>query len=256
MTSSLPVLRALRGYVFTLCSLLFALCLQPGCNTPTPPPPVPQEPLRLAIAPRPLRTSGSAPYGNEYTIEAVVCTNGRPTWPDPDFPPIPKRVHLQLSTDGGSNYTRYLAYGIPVNPADYSISYTYSLPWFDESLITERARIRITDLEGKQLGHSLIDFTIAGLFWHSPAAGTVLTHGTQIELEWVQAGVGSSATLGWITPSEEHTVIATITNLVAGTNNVIWTVTGVPYPRAQIKLVLQSSSCATNWGMTGVLVSQ
>ena len=247
----LPARRSL-GVVGCLFAAI-AICLQVGCNTPTPPPPVPQEPMQLTVAPRPMLTSGSAPYGNEYTISAVVHTNGRP-WPDPALP-VPRRVHLQLSTDGGSNYTRTLAYGIPT-AADGSVSYTYSLPWWDESLVTERARLRITDLEGTQIGHSLSDFTIAGLFWHTPAAGSVLTHGTQIELEWVQAGCGSSATLGWITPSEPHTVITTITNLVAGTNNLIWTVTGVPYPREEIKLVLQSTLCGTNWAATGVLSSE
>jgi hypothetical protein len=76
--------------------------------------------------------------------------------------PIPKRVHLQLSTDGGSNYTQYLAYGLPVT--NNAVSYTYSMPWWDESIITERARIRLTDMEGEQMGASMNDFTIAGLF--------------------------------------------------------------------------------------------
>lgn len=235
--------------VSSLLCCMVALLLS-GCN---PPAARPQEPFKLSMAPR--KMLRSAPYGNEYTIEAVVHTNGRPTWPDPTFPPIPKRVHLQLSVDGGSNYTRFLAYGVPT-ASDGSVSYTYSLPWWDETFITERARIRITNLEGEQLGHSLSDFTIAGLFWHAPAAGTVLTHGTQIELEWVEAGCGASVTLGWITPAEPHTVIATITNAVPGTNNLIWTVTGVPYPRDQIKLVLQSSLCGTNWAATGVLSSE
>jgi hypothetical protein len=168
--------------------------------------------------------------------------------------PIPKRVHLQLSTDGGSNYTQYLAYGLPVT--NNAVSYTYSMPWWDESIITERARIRLTDMEGEQMGASMNDFTIAGLFWHHPAAGDVLTHGANVELEWVQAGAGSSGNLGWLTPTEEFSVITTFTNLVVGTNIINWRVTGVPYPRSQIKLAMQSVSDPIVWAATGVLSSQ
>ena len=145
-----------------------------GCNTPTPPA---RDPFRVGIAPRPLLTA-TAP-GNEYDIVIEAVTN-RPDWPacDQFGVPIPKRVHVQLSTDGGTNYTRNIAYGVPViahgDPiTNRSVNYTYSLPWWDETLITESAKIRVTDLEGEEMGRSAETFMIAGLFWHAPASGAV-----------------------------------------------------------------------------------
>lgn len=223
---------------------LSLVCLVVGCQVA----PRQVEPMfRTTIAPRPVLTSSSF-AGNEYDIVAVVSTN-RPDWPIT----IPKRVHLQLSTDGGSNYNRYLAYGLPVTNG--AVSYRYSMPWWDESLLTEHARIRLTDMEGNRLGASLNNFTIAGVFWHTPAAGNVLVLGANVELEWIQSGVGNAAELGFITPTEPYTPITTLTNLVAGTNRVVWKVTSGVCPRAQIKLVLTSVSSPTIWGATGILSS-
>jgi hypothetical protein len=175
--------------------------------------------------------------------------------------PIPKRIHIQLSVDGGSNYTKTIAYGVPViaygDPVtNRSVSYTYSLPWWDETLITERAMIRVTDLEGEQMGRSIETFTIAGLFFHLPVANDVITHGTYIDLEWVQAGAGDSAELGYITPTVPFTPIATLTNLVVGTNMVNWHVSGLPYPEEQLRLVLRSVSDPKVWGWTGVVTTE
>lgn len=230
--------------------ILLGTLIVAGCQV-NPPRPL-QSPFVPTVNPRPMAAKSSA-SGNEYDIVAVAATN-RPDWPSCQYAPIPKRVHIQLSTDGGSNYTRYLAYGVPV--VDGVVSYRYSMPWWDESIITEHARVRLTDMAGEQMGASMNEFTIAGLFWHRPASGDILTHGANLELEWVQAGAGDSVNLGWLTPTEEFTVITTFTNVVAGTNIINWRVTGVPYPRSQIKLVIQSVSHPICWGETGVLSSQ
>jgi hypothetical protein len=239
-----------------LCAMLSALCLLPGCKTPTP---APQPLMRVAVQPRPMLTA-TAP-GNEYEIVVSAITN-RPDWPacDQFGLPIPKRVHIQLSVDGGSNYTKTIAYGVPVvasgDPVtNRSVSYTYSLPWWDETFISERAMIRVTDLEVEQMGRSEM-FTIAGLFWHSPPSGAVLTHGANVELEWVQAGVGDSAELGYITPTAAFTPTDTLTNLVVGTNIINWRVSGLPYPEEQLRLVLRSVSDPKVWGWTGVVTTE
>lgn len=215
--------------------------------------------MRVALQPRPMVTA-TAP-GNEYEITVEAITN-RSDWPacDQFSVPIPKRVHIRLSVDGGSNYATTIAYGVPVissgDPVtNRSVAYTYSIPWWDETLITERAMLRVTDLEGTEMGRSEV-FTIAGLFWHLPVAGDAITHGTYIDLEWVQAGAGDSAELGYITPTVAFTPIVTLSNLVVGTNTINWHVSGLPYPEEQLRLVLRSVSDPKVWGWTGVVSTQ
>lgn len=239
-----------------LLTILAALaCIIPACHTPS----APRSPFSVGVSPRPLSTSSV--QGNEYEIEVAANTN-RPDWPTCNVgPAIPRRVHIQLSTDGGTTFGRYIAYGVPVishgSPVtNRSVSYTYSIPWWDESLITESAVLRVTDLEGEEMGRSIEPFTIAGLFWHSPAAGSTLTHGTLVDLEWVQSGVGSTAELGWLTPSNDFTVVAVVSNLVPGVNQLTWSMSGVPYPRPQIKLALRSVSDPKVHGQTGSLATE
>jgi hypothetical protein len=214
--------------------------------------------MRVALLQRPMLTA-SAP-GNEYEIAVEAQTN-RSDWPLCDLQPLPKRVHIQLSTDGGTNFSRYLAYGVPVVSygapvTNRAVYYTYSLPWWDESIITERAMLRVTDLEGEEMGRTRETFTIAGLFWHNPADGAVLTANTYIDLEWVQSGAGDAAELGWLTPTNSFTVITTLSNLVAGVNQYTWKVSGLPKPCAQIKLALRSVSDPRVHGQTGILSSE
>jgi hypothetical protein len=195
----------------------------------------------------------SAPAGNEYEVVVAALTN-RTDWPTCEYAPIPRRVHLQLSVDGGSNYTRYIAYGLPVT--NCAASCVYSLPWWDETIITERAVVRVTDLEGEQIGRSIEPFTIAGIFIHTPVAGETITHGSYIDLEWVQAGAGDSVQIGYITPTVGFTPVATFTSRVVGTNSLTWQVTGLPYPEEQLRLVLRSVSDPLVWGASGVLEIQ
>lgn len=244
------------------CSFCLAGLLIAGCQTPTPPAPPVQQPMRVGIAPRPLRTAGATAAGNEYEIVMEVSTN-RPDWPacDQYGEPVPKRVHMFLSTDGGSNLTRNIAFGIPMmsygDPiTNRSVSYTYALPWWDESIISEHARIVVTDLDGNRLTCSSGDFTIAGLFWHTPIEGETLTHNTYVELEWVQAGAGDSAEFGYITPTNEFTVISVLSNLVAGVNSYTWHVSGVPYPVSELRLVVRSVSDPIVWGASGTVSTE
>jgi hypothetical protein len=195
--------------------------------------------------------TSSAFAGNEYTIIVAAVTN-RPDWPECDeYGEIPRRVHIELSLDGGETFPRKIAYGVPV--ITNTIQYTYSLPWWDSSLITESAIIRVTDLEGEGLGRSSSQFTIAGVFWTTPAALSTLTHGSYVDLSWTQAGVGPSAELGYITPSSGFTSVATFSNLVAGANSLSWQVSGLPYPEEQIRLVLRSVSDPLVWGASAIL---
>lgn len=228
----------------------FFLCF--SCKSPEPQP-IHRDGFNLTIQPRPLKAGTAAP-GNEYTIIAAVATN-RPDWPAcTNEPVIPRRVHLEFSADGGSTYGKKIAYGVPVTTG--IVEYTWSLPWWDDSILTEQGKIRVTNLEGEVMGASWGTFTIAGIIWKEPVAGTILTHGENVDLQWVQAGAGASSQFGYITPTVPFTVVTTFSNCVVGTNNVNWRVTGLPYPSAQLKLVLRSVADPLVYGQTGIVATE
>ncbi len=206
----------------------------------------PAKPFKVTVAPKPVLGTSSF-QGNTYTITGYACgiTNGLPAdlvWP--------KRVHIDLSVDGGSNYTRRIGYGVPSDGT--WVNYEYSLPWWDRTLLTENAKLRMTNLEGTTLGTSFI-FTIAGIGVTSPAQGDVITPGTFIDLTWYQYGAGSEVEMGYITPSNETWApFMTWSNCVAGVNTVSWQVT-LPSGLSQAKLVLRSVLHPANIGYSGVI---
>lgn len=225
-------------------TLLFAALFLFSCKTPAPPV---RHLAKVGVCPQPLLTS-SASGGNNYLITASVYTQAI------GHIPIPMRVVIQLSVDGGSTYNTTIAYGLPV--VTNTVSYTYSMPWWNTALLTEHAMVRITDLEGNLVGQSQAPFTIAGVSWITPAAGTAIAVPSYISLQWTQAGVKGTAQLGYITPTNSFTPLVTISNLVAGVNSYTWFNSNFPKPTPQFRLVLRSVSDPKVWGATGVLSTQ
>lgn len=199
--------------------------------------PGPAEQWTMDMRPRPaVLGSGSRFTGYEYVIRGQAATNH----PDALTNVLPKRVHVDLSTDGGVTFPRRVAYGVPVEADRRTFEVTWSPPWWDRGLITEQAVLRFSDLAGEPLGRSM-PFTLAGMFALRPADGDVLFSGSLEEISWLQAGAGGEVELSYISPIQTGmSYLATFSNCVAGTNTRYWSVscpTG-----AQVRLVWQSAS--------------
>jgi len=201
---------------------------------------------QIKMASKPLKL-GDSFEGNTYDIVgyAAQTNNGVATnlvWP--------KRVHIDLSTDGGSNYTHRVAYGIP-SESNF-VNYSWCIPWWDKSLLTETAMLRITDLSGTKLAVSF-PFIIAGIDIRAPVDGDVLTPGTFVDLTWFQSGAGSEVEMGYITPeSTNFTSFITFSNCVAGLNSISWEV-NLPWGISELRLVLRSIQHPLNVGHSGII---
>jgi len=208
----------------------------------------PVKPYIVKIMPRPARL-GSSFQGNSYEIVGYAAQTNNGVATNLVFP---KRIHIDLSTNGGTNYTR-IAYGIPTE--SNFVYYTYSLPWWDASLLTENAKLRMVDLSGNEFGGSF-NFKIVGIIASVPAQGDTLVPGTFTDITWVQAGAGSEVEMGYITPTNETWApFITFSNCVCGTNSVSWEVS-IPGGLSQAKLVLRSVSDPKIIGYTGVISTQ
>lgn len=192
-------------------------------------------------------TSGDTFTGYEYEIRGIAATNN-PVYTTNRIPV--RRIHVDLSIDGGSNYVRRIAYGIPVNSDRQSFDYTYSLPPNDRTMLTERARLRFTDMEGNFFGRSAI-YTIAGIYGVYPDTGDTLAGGSNYEVEWFQSGGRPETEIGYITPDNVVPVpLITASNAVFGHNAILLQL-AIP-PLAQVKLVFRSVSDPNIIGYSGI----
>lgn len=192
-----------------------------------------------------LRHDGKAAEdGNSYTIQFFAVTNtgsGLPEnsaydadlatnrWPA-------RRVHIDLSIDGGSNWIRRIAYGAQADESRIGGQFTWSPPE-DYSLLTSNAVLRAVFLDARPwpsrspaMPYDLAPgaypksdrFSIVGCVIDYPAAG-VLWQGTQVQITWRQLGGGSVYNLYWLTPDSAGIDFAhwitTISNVVTGANS-------------------------------------
>lgn len=211
--------------------------------------------FKLSFTPGPPMVTGAGTEdtftGYEYEIEGIAATNS-PVLATNRIPV--RRVHVDLSLDGGSNYSRRIAYGIPVNADRLSFDYTYSLDWTDRTLLTERARLRFTDMEGNFFGQSAV-YTIAGIYGIFPAAGDTLVGGSNYEIEWFQSGGRPETEISYITPDNViPTPLATMSNAVFGHNAMLMQLAIPALP--EVKLVFRSVSDPNIIGYSGIFEVQ
>lgn len=154
------------------------------------------------------------------------------------------RVNLDLSVDGGSNWVRRLAHGLPA--AWGTNTYNVSLRVTPE-IWTERARIAVRTLwssTGNEImlregDMSETDFTIAGVRIVSPAPGAQALQPGYLDLTWHEAGsdwvdVGISVNGG---ASYDHLATRASTD---PTNT--WAVPIIGYPEGPARIVVMSQS--------------
>jgi hypothetical protein len=177
-------------------------------------------------------------------------------------------LHPAITAEGEVQTTNRLYWIVDGQAIGYISSNGITMLKGSLQLYEEDLNCNVRAYDGARTAPSVTFYASPGIGWYRKSisgsyawafahnSNDVLTHGANVELEWVQAGAGSSGNLGWLTPTEEFSVITTFTNLVVGTNIINWRVTGVPYPRSQIKLAMQSVSDPIVWAATGVLSSQ
>lgn len=237
-------------------ALLIGLCLvMPACISDRHLTPDPKSLKNFETTIFPPRILGD--YGIEervYPIQAVAMTNGLIGISNA----FPVRVNIDLSIDDGTNYTYRLAYGIPSVSNRLWVNYDYSFPWWNLDLITESARIRVSDLAGNTLCTSWRAFQIKGIKVIAPSEGETLVNGTTYDVVWKQAGNRDYVTIGYITPTSEHVPLVTISNVLNGVNTYTWDVAGLPITN-QVKIVLKSAvDSLTNSlvGYSGIVSAQ
>jgi hypothetical protein len=210
-----------------------------------------------------------------YTCSVIAHTNNSDMDPDsPAYADIAtnrwpaKRCHVELSLDGGSNYTRRIGYGVEFDSARVRADLEWSPPR-DYTLLTTNAVLRAIlldegpwpirspampyDIKPGCYPQSSI-FPIRGATIAAPAAGSIQWEGESTTINWRQSGGGAVWDLYWMIPpggdlDTSHWITA-VSNVVEGVNTKVISL-NVP-PAQSLILVIQSQSDPMVRGYSGV----
>lgn len=209
-----------------------------------------------------------------YTIPIVAHTNNANM--DPDSPAYidvatnrwpTRRTHVDLSLDGGSNYTRRIGYGIQFDSAGVRADCVWSPP-DDYSLMTTNAILRVQNLDGSPwpqrspampydikpgcFPQSSI-FSIVGATIDSPSGG-ILWRGESTTIQWRQVGGGSVYDLYWLTPTSQGIDVShwltTISNVVMGANSKVISLNVPAAPEVRLAIVSASDQWIVGYSQT------
>ena len=203
--------------------------------------------------------------GNTYTIEFMSMTNVSENTGDPDYDNIltyvrtnrwpTKRNHIDLSIDNGTNYIRRIGYGIPTSVSRLGGEFAWSPPR-DYALLTEQARLRITNLDGLPFDNGPTNFVcnqrpgqyvesfafaLCGAVIDAPESAAITYYTGPLTMTVRQAGGGSIWDVGWIAPDDQaFHPMTTVSNIMAGINT-IQISNSIPRA-AQVELVIWSQA--------------
>ena len=203
--------------------------------------------------------------GNTYTIQICAMTNTSSMAPGDYANDIltnrwpPRRFHLELSVDGGSNWSRRIGYGVQFDEARVECDFIWS-PREDYSMLTTNAVLRAIPLEGvtwptryPAMPYDLPEgkvpesfpFSIGGAIITNIISGSILWQGSQTTINWIQQCAGPVMDLYWLTPTDAEVDmshwITTISNCVDGAVNSKVISLNVPVAD-QVELVLISQA--------------
>lgn len=178
------------------------------------------------------------------------------------------RFHIDLSIDGGSNWTRRIGYGVQADTNMVAVELVWSPPE-DYSLMTTNARLRAVTLDNGPFPHRTPQmpydlpagrypisspFAIVGATIDTPAAGTILWQGNSASLTWRQCGGGAVWDLYWLTPTSAGIDVShwltTVSNVVEGANSKIVSL-NVPVAE-HMKLAIVSQAHPSIIGYSGI----
>lgn len=205
--------------------------------------------------------------GNSYKMEFYTFTNANSNIPPGEnetldyynsylltnrFPV--RRVNAELSLDGGTNFTRRIAFGVQINPDRIRGEFIWS-PATDYTLLTERAVMRLTDLDGKCFDNGPTNFpfnlrpgdfvrsspfVISGAYLTAPAAGSIVYSGAEMTVSFFETGGGPTWDVGWMTEADQHFhPLMTASNVVGGMINTASGTCTIPVA-AEVKLLMWS----------------
>ena len=206
-------------------------------------------------------TNTNSSATDDPTVQAYNANLATNRWPY-------KRMHMELSIDGGFSWPRRIGYGL--QPGGPFGEFLWSPPE-DYSLLTTNARIRLRTMaetapvvhmgDGMPFDNPIDDpvmsppFTIAGATITNPVAGAYIYKGVSNNIIWKQAGGGTVMRLYWITPSTVNNatnqLVTTYSNCVEGLNVRPTMLTAIP-PAGAVKLAIRSVSDPELIGYSGI----
>lgn len=188
-------------------------------------------------------------FGGETNQEAFANCNYLRTNFWPTF-----RGHIDLSVDGGTTWVRRIGYGVQRDPSRVGGELIWSPP-YDPSLMTETAKLRITDLDGQPFDNGSTNFafnlkpgeyvesygfSLIGARITQPVQNDVLYYTSEMSITLQQAGGGPVWDVGWIQPDDLYFhPITTLSNVASGYSSHTF-ICSVPVC-AQAKIVIRSA---------------
>lgn len=257
---------------------ILMLCLAAGCVSTSPViPPRYQLGIPAADAATNDPIAGQVYLGRvykSYTIPIFALTNNAYIDPaDPAYTDIAtnrwpaRRTHVDLSLDGGSNWSRRIGYGVQFDDARVQADCVWSPP-DDYSMLTTNAMLRAVPLDGspwpQRTPPAVYDikpdcypispiFSIVGATIDQPSGG-ILWRGETTTIQWRQLGGGSVYDLYWLTPTSQGIDlshwITTISNVVQGANTKIISLNVPAAPEVRLAIVSASDQWIVGYSQT------
>ena len=204
-------------------------------------------------------SNSNIPEGEDPTHDYYNAYLATAVWPT-------RRVNVELSLDGGTNFAYRIAVGVQHQPDRRRGEFMWSPPPC-YNLMTETAVMRLTDLDGKAFDNGPTNypfnlrpgefvktypFSIKGVYVITPAPGAIVYSGASMPVDFFQTGGGSVWDIGWFTELDNHFhLITTASNVVGGVINVGAGLCTIPVA-PEVKLMVWSHADRALRGFSGI----
>jgi hypothetical protein len=158
---------------------------------------------------------------------------------------------IDYAADGVSYSNYNIAFGLGNNPGSSSNTYVWATPLGNQDLLSESGKIRVQTLGKQGTDESDASFTLAGVEFTNPQAGSAVKRGGSLNIRWVSAGAGANVGIDFSGNSG-----TTWTNVVPsspnelGSNLYTWVATSPPTDTARLRI--RSLSDTNVVGLSGI----